>query len=124
MPGAPVAVPAIDLFLRLAQFGQVGMQQIVRGLEAMSPAFKVRPPDAIHHVDMIEGADHVVEHRHPLFFDFARRKRRKAFKQTLIGPAFVIGQQAGSAYSDHQKSPMAVSALPSIDPMPAMQGQH
>jgi len=29
LPGAPVAVPAIDVFLRLAQFAQIGMQQVV-----------------------------------------------------------------------------------------------
>jgi len=90
----------------------------------MPPAFKVRLPDAINHIDVIEGADHVVEHRHPLFLDFARWQRGKAVKQALIGPAFVIGQQTGSAYGDHQSSPMAVSALPSIDPMGARQRQH
>ncbi|MCY1442276.1 hypothetical protein D9M71_586400 [compost metagenome] len=89
----------------------------------MPPAFEVRLPDAIDHVHVIEGANHVFEHRHPFFFDFARRERREAVKEALIGPALVIGQQAGSAYGDHQSSPMAVSASPSIDPMATKQRQ-
>ena len=31
-------------------------------------------------------------------------------EEALVGPLFVIGKQAGSAYVDHQTSPMAKSA--------------
>lgn len=111
---APVAVPVIDVFLCHAQIGEIGMQQIVRSLEAVPPAFEVGLPDAVHDVDVVQRANHVLEHRDPFFVDLARWQIGQAVKETLIGPAFVIGQHAGCAYVNHQRSPIVMGALQSI----------
>ncbi|MNF74323.1 hypothetical protein D3C84_563530 [compost metagenome] len=85
------------------------MHQVMGGLEVVPPAFEVSLPEAVHHIDMIERADDVLEDPGAFFFDFPRRQQRQVLEQALVGPLLVIGKHAGSAYVDHQTSPMAKS---------------
>ncbi|MNY64273.1 hypothetical protein D3C86_2013570 [compost metagenome] len=80
----------------------------------MPSAFEVGLPDAVHDVDVVQGADHVLEYRDPIFIDLTRRQGGQAVEEALIGPAFVIGKHAGSACVDHRRSPTSMGALPSI----------
>jgi len=52
----------IDVLLRQTQVGQGRMHQFVGGLEAVPSAFEVSLPDAVHHIDVVQRADHVFEH--------------------------------------------------------------
>jgi hypothetical protein len=67
-------------------------------------------PEAIHYIDVVQRAHHVLENAGALFVDLSRGQPRQVIEEALAGPLFVIGKQAGSAYVDHQTSPMAMSA--------------
>jgi len=74
LPCAPVAVPAIHVLLRQAQHRQFRVHQVMGGLEAVPSAFEVSLPDTVHHIDVIERADHVLEDAGAFFFDFTWRQ--------------------------------------------------
>ncbi|MNY22713.1 hypothetical protein D3C86_1563460 [compost metagenome] len=112
LPRAPVAVPVINVLLRQAQVRQGRVHHVMGRLEAMPSPFKMSLPEAVHDIHVIERANHVLEDSGAFLVDFARRQLRQILEEALVGPLFVIGKHAGSAYIDHRTSPMANSASP------------
>jgi len=112
LSGAPVAVPVINVLLCQTQVGQCRIDQIMGRLEAVPSAFQMSLPKTIHHINVVERANHVLEDSGAFLFDFAQGQLRQIVEQPLVGPLFVIGKHAGSAYIDHRNSPMANSASP------------
>ncbi|MNR35808.1 hypothetical protein D3C85_1536760 [compost metagenome] len=99
----------IDVLLRLAQVRQGRVHHVMGSLEAMPSPFKMSLPEAVHDIHVIERANHVLENPGAFLFNFTRRQLRQILEEALVGPLFVIGKHAGSAYVDHQMSPMAKS---------------